>query len=199
MLTEDLLRRLSIDAGEWLAPLSEACDRYEIDNENRVACFLATCMHESANFTRLVESLHYSPAGLLATWPKRFTPQEAVDFAYDDVRIGERVYGGRMGNGPEGTGDGYVFRGRGPIQITGRAMYRKASANVGPPDFEADPLRVQQPAFGALVAAWIWADEKQCNPLADDGKMQSITLRINGGLIGLQGRLACLDKVRKAL
>jgi putative chitinase len=113
------------------------------------------------------------------------------------VRIGERVYGGRMGNGPEGAGDGYAFRGRGLIQLTGRAMYRKCGQALGV-DFEATPAMLEQPIYAALSAAWLWAEEKLCNALADEGKFQSIVLRVNGGLNGLDDRLAWLDKLRQA-
>ena len=181
----------------WLVPIRETCQRFEIDTENRAAMFLAQCAHESDGFTVLVESFHYSPAALLATWPKRFTPQEATEFAYDDIRIAERVYGGRMGNGPEGTGDGHLYRGRGLLQITGRGMYAKCGRAIGA-DLEGSPQLLEQPAFAALSAGWVWAEEKLCNGLADAGSFQSITLRINGGTVGMSDRLAWLDKMRAA-
>lgn len=198
MITERLLLRLKLDAGDWLAPLSDACNTYEIDNDDRIAAFLANCLHESSGFTRLVESLNYSPQRLLAVFPKYFTPAEAVEFAHDEIRIGERIYGGRMGNGPEGVGDGYRYRGRGLLQLTGAGMYRKASVYVVQP-YSDEPDLVREPRHAAMTAAWVFAEEKNCNQLADERKFQSIVLRINGGTNGMDDRLAWLDKVRSAL
>ena len=181
----------------WLAPIREACTRFEIDNEDRQAMFLAQCAHESSGFSTLVESLHYSAAALATTWPDRFTAAEAVEFAYDDIRIAERVYGGRMGNAPEGVGDGWRYRGRGLIQITGRANYAKCGRALEL-DLEGQPELLEQLGPAALSAAWFWAEEALCNALADAGKFQSITLRINGGINGMADRLTWLDKMRTA-
>lgn len=202
MLTDAVLRRLGIDAGEWLAPLNEACTRYDIDNVDRIAAFMAQCLHESEGFSRLVEDLNYSPARLCAVWPSRFTADEAVQFAHDEKRIAERVYGGRMGNGPEGSGDGYAYRGRGLLQLTGRGMYRKASVAIGP-DFEAQPVLLEMPTWAAITSAWVWADEKRCNELADGHRFLSITMRIcgtaNARANGMRDRLAWHDKVLAAM
>ena len=92
---------------EYRAALSDAMELYEIDTPLREVSFIANIAHESAMFTRLVESLNYSPQRLMSVFPKRFTAAEAVEFAHDEKRIAERVYGGRMGNGPEGSGDGW--------------------------------------------------------------------------------------------
>lgn len=202
MITEEFLRHLGIDAGDWLAPLKDACESYEIDNDDRIAAFLATCLHESAGFSRLVEDLNYSPQRLLAVWPKRFTPEEAVNMAHDPVRIAERAYGGRLGNDVEGMGDGYLYRGRGLIQLTGRGQYRKASVNMGP-DYEGHPDLVEHPKDAVMTAAWFWAEEKLCNGLADKCMFSSITTRINGSANpaqnGMTSRLRWLDKVRAAM
>lgn len=181
----------------WQTPIAAACAQYNIDTARRCSMFLAQCAHESAGFTRLAESLHYSASALLATWPARFTAQEAVEFAFDDVRIGERVYGGRMGNGAEGVGDGYRYRGRGLLQLTGRSTYAQCGSALYL-DLEAHPEDLEQPFPAALSAAWYWA-RWGCNELADDGRFQSIVLRINGGMIGLADRLAWLDRVQEAL
>ena len=106
---------------EYRAALADAMELYEITTPKRVTAFIAQIAHESARFTRMVESLNYSPHRLLQVVPKHFLPAEAVQFAHDERRIANRVYGGRMGNGTEATGDGYRFRGRGFIMLTGRA------------------------------------------------------------------------------
>ncbi len=198
MITEQLLTHLGIDAADWLVPLSEACNTYEIDTDERISMFLANCLHESAAFTRFVESLNYSPGRLLAVFPSYFTPEEAVEFAHDDIRIAERVYGGRMGNGPEGMGDGYRYRGRGLLQLTGKGMYLKAKRRLIVP-FDEQPDLVAKPEHAAMTAAWVWTDEKRCNALADNDKFQACVKRINGGLNGMDDRLAWLDKVKEAL
>lgn len=171
------------------AHIERACDMFDINTPARKRAFLAQIAHESAGFTKLEEDLGYGPAGLLRTFPRRFTPEEAVEYAHDHERIANRVYGGRMGNGPQ---DGYRYRGRGLIQLTGRANYRRAGAALNLP-LEDDPDLLLDPQVAAEVAAWFWADNG-CNELADDGKFEAITRRINGGLNGLDDRLAWYAK-----
>ncbi len=183
------------DDREWLPAISEACYRFDINTEDRLVTFLANCAHESKGFGVLVESMHYSAARLLAVFPKHFTPAESVEFAYDDIRIAERVYGGRMGNGSEGTGDGYRYRGRGLAMITGAGMYRKCGRTLGI-DLESFPDMLEQPTFAALSAGWFFAEEKLCNGLADAGKFESVVRLWNGGLNGLDDRLSWLDRLR---
>src|SRR5690349_18429243 len=105
----------------WYEPVRDACSAWDLNTEHRIAMFLANTAHESARFRRLIESLNYSAKRLLEVFPRYFTADEAEVMAGDEFAIGERVYGGRMGNGPEGSGDGFKFRGRGLIQITGRS------------------------------------------------------------------------------
>ena len=190
----ELLRAITPQADDWRGPLEDACFRYAINTPERQIAFLAQCAHESASFTRLEEDLHYSAARLLQIWPSRFTPEDALRMAYDERAIAERAYGGRMGNLPEGEGEGYKYRGRGLLQITGRDGYLKAGNALGV-DFVSEPDLVAQPTFAALTAAAFWS-RNGCNELADDGRMQSITLRINGGLNGQNDRLAWMDRLR---
>lgn len=178
----------------WVTPLRTACVVYDIRSDQRQTMFLAQCAHESAAFTRLGESLHYSAAALLATWPSRFTASEATAFAYDDQRIAERVYGGRMGNGPEGSGDGWRYRGRGLIQITGRANYA-ACGRALEIDLEAFPELLVTRTLAALSAGWFWAMEAGANELADAGDFLAITRRISGGSTGTSDRVAWLERL----
>jgi putative chitinase len=190
-----LLQIASSDPVLWTPPMQSAAARFEIDASSlRLKMFVAQCAHESRRFTQLVESMHYSAPRLLDVFRTRFTPAEATDFAYDDVRIAERVYGGRMGNGPEGTGDGYLFRARGPIGITGRAMYRECGNAIGI-DLEGAPQLLELPAHGAMSAGWFW-QEHGCNEFADSGDFGAVTRAINGGMNGYDDRLAWLDKLR---
>jgi len=196
-LTRVHAQALTGDADRWLDALNNALIRWEISTPARVTMFLAQCAHESGGFKHLVENLHYSAAALLATWPKRFTPDEAVAMAYDEQRIGNRAYGGRMGNGDEASGDGYRFRGRGIIQLTGRDNYARAGAAIGL-DFVAQPELLEKPDWAASSAGWFWATNG-CNALADAGDYEAITRRINGGLNGLADRQAWLRKVQAIL
>jgi putative chitinase len=181
----------------WLSPLNDALGLYEIDTEQRTAYFLAQVAHESANFTQLEENLNYSPAGLLATFPTHFTPAESVDFAHDPERIANRAYANRMGNGDEASGDGYLFRGRGLIQLTGRTAYRRCTGGLGV-NVEAAPEKLTEPLYASLSAAWYWRSNG-CNELADAGLFSSITRRINGGLTGEPQREALLRTITTAL
>lgn len=194
---DERLLRLTSDAATWRAPLSETCSAYDIDSPARQSHFIAQCAHESAGFRLLVESLRYSAAALLQTWPRRFTPEQAIDFAFDQQRIAERVYGGRLGNGIEGTGDGYRYRGRGLIQVTGRGNYRQAGRALSL-DLETSPELLEVPQFAALSAGWFW-QAHGCNELADEDDLDSITRKINGGTNGMADRASWLAQAERAL
>lgn len=197
LLTERTVAQLTGNAGLWLQPLNAAMLRWEISTPERAAMFLAQCAHESAGFQHLTENLHYSAAALLATWPHRFTPDEAVHMAYNEELIAERAYGGRLGNGIEGSGDGFKYRGRGIIQLTGRENYRKAGQAIGV-DLELRPEMALGPVTACQVAGWFW-QTRGCNALADAGDFEGITRKINGGLNGLADRKARLVAVRALL
>lgn len=185
----------------WAPHLSDACSKFGITTPARLAAFLAQVGHESAGFTHTVENLNYSAGGLLATWPSRFTPELAASMARNPQRIAEHVYGGRMGNGPEGSGDGYRFRGRGLIQVTGKANYEGVRELLAPfdvPDLLAMPDVLAEPKWAALSAGAFW-DGRHLNALADTGQFDQITRRINGGQNGAADRRARYERARKAL
>lgn len=180
-------------AAYWLDPLKISCALFHIDTPARLAAFLAQTGHESARLSVVTESLNYSAAGLLATWPSRFTPATAAELARQPERIANHVYGGRMGNGDKASGEGWKYRGRGLIQLTGRANYRAARDGLRAllqivPDFEAMPELLEQPEVAALTAGWYWHD-RRLNELADIGDMAGLTRKINGGTNGLAERL----------
>jgi putative chitinase len=189
-----LVLAITEDRG-WVLPIVEACVEFDIDTHERQAMFLANCAHESAGFTQLVESLKYSPTRLMAVFSRYFTAREAEAFAYDEVRIAERVYGGRMGNGPEGMGDGWMYRGRGLLQITGLDMYRRCGRTLGV-DFEHMPSLLEGRTFAARSAGWVWTVEKKCNIAADMSDFARCVVLINGGTNGMDDRLAWLDRLR---
>lgn len=178
---------------EYRHALADAMELYEITTPKRVTAFIAQIAHETARFTRMIESLNYSPQRLLQVFPKYFLPAEAVQFAHDERRIANRVYGGRMGNGTEATGDGYRFRVRGFIMLTGRNAYRYSGRHLGE-KLEDEPERAAQPNIAALIAADYWAT-RGCNDLADADKYETITRTINGGLNGHEDRLRIMAEI----
>ena len=181
-------------AVQWLPHISQAAHRYQIDaNPRRLAAWLATIAHESARLTSVVENLNYSAMGLAQTWPARYADMTgqptrlALDIARIPPAIANLTYAGRMGNGDAASGDGWRYRGRGLIQITGRANYAQSGAELGL-DLINKPEQLEQPYLAAMSAAEWW-HRHGCNSLADTGDMAAVTRRVNGGLTGLDDRL----------
>jgi putative chitinase len=167
--------------------LTEQFEKYEINTVNRAAGFLAQCGHESAGFTILQENLNYSADGLNKIFKKYFpTVADATPYARNPQKIANKVYGGRMGNGPESSGDGYKFRGRGAIQLTGRDNYTKFAKSVGLTVEEA--VADLETLDGAIESAcWFWKTNG-LNAICDADDIVKMTKRINGGTIGLEDR-----------
>ena len=189
-LTETLTK-LKIDPS-WAEPLTEVFHRYEINTPERQAAFIGQCAHESMNFKTLEENLNYSAEALMKTWPSRFPTMEvAKQYARNPEKIANKVYGGRMGNGTEETGDGWLYHGRGLIQLTGKDNYRLASDALGV-DFIADPDLVLTKEYAALTAAWYW-NKRGLNKEADAKDFTGMTKKINGGVIGLADRVAHIN------
>lgn len=198
-MTLELLRRLmpgvtEINAALHLASLNEGMERWAITTPARRAAFLAQIGHESLDLSRTEEGLSYSAERLCAVWPSRFPTLEAArPYARNPEALANRVYANRLGNGPEASGDGWRFRGRGVIQITGRASYAAyARWATETPDWLAEP------PDAALSACWFWGS-RQLNDLADAGAFEAITRRINGGLHGHPDRVRRWDIARAAL
>jgi len=185
----------------WVGPLNQAMAAFDINTTARMAAFLAQIAHESAELQVLEENLNYSAARLREIFPRHF-PDDATAQRYHrrPVKIASRVYANRIGNGPEETGDGWLYRGRGPMQITFKANYRACSIVIcGDVDtLLINPDFLVRPEFGAAAAARFWAD-KGCNELADRGDFEGITRRINGGLNGLADRVAHWHRAIQAL
>ena len=194
-MTEDQLVEMHIDPS-WLDPLTSAFERFEINTPERQAAFIGQCAHESANFKTLQENLNYSAKGLNATWPSRFPTEEAAQpFHRQPEKIANKVYSGRMGNLDEG--DGWKFRGRGLIQLTGKDNYRLASDALGV-DFVKDPDLVLTKEYAALTAAWFW-NKRSLNKEADAKDFTGMTKKINGGTIGLADRVAHINSALNVL
>jgi putative chitinase len=150
--------------------------------------YLAQLAHESNGFRTLTENLNYSAAALVRTWPTRFDLDAAAAYARQPQKIANKVYGGRLGNGTEATGDGWRFRGRGYIQITGRANYADYSQKVfGDDRLVRDPDMAALPDVAAKIAAAYWK-AKGLDAHAERDDLVAITKRINGGTIGLDRR-----------
>lgn len=176
---------------EWLEPMNRAMTRFNITSRVRMAAFLAQVGHESAGLTRFEENLNYTAQGLAKTWPNRFSaggkPNElAHALARKPAAIASVVYANRMGNGDETSGDGWKYRGRGPIQITGKDGYATAGSALGV-SLLSTPELLLEPEYGALSAARFWS-ATGCNELADTGQFTAITKKINGGTNGLEDR-----------
>jgi len=201
-------------SAQWAQPLTDACNAFGISTAKRVAAFLAQVGHESGGLTRVTENLNYGAQGLADTWPSRYAvdpkakPKRPNDLARalerKPVAIGNNAYANRMGNGSEASGDGYRYRGRGPIQNTGRANYAairdalRAKGIKAVPDFEAQPEALEQPRWGALAAGVFW-DARNLNKLADAGRFDDITERVNGGQTGAADRCSRYWRALKAL
>jgi putative chitinase len=180
------------DLTKYIDPLDDALTRYEINTPQRIAAFIAQVAHESGDFRLTEENLNYSWQALRLTWPTRF-PTDEIAQAYhrQPEKIANRAYASRNGNGDEASGDGWRFRGRGLIQITGRANYLAYSQAIAAPGVMTTPEQLAQPPDAALSACWFWR-ERGLNAFADLGDEASfnqITLRINGGYNGKEDRL----------
>jgi len=165
--------------------LPEVIKRYEINTPKRLAHFISQCGHESGGFKVFTENLNYSAEGLLKTFPKYFNAETAAASARKPERIANRVYANRMSNGNEESGDGWKFRGRGCIQLTGRANYTAYDQAV-PENVLENPDLVA----GALAldsAGWFWKTNG-LNKIADAGDVTAVTKRVNGGTHGLADR-----------
>ena len=193
-MTNEQLQELGIDT-KWLQPLEDTFAKYDINTPERQAAFIGQCAHESGNFKTLEENLNYKPEALMRVWPSRFPDlATAMKYAHNPEMIANKVYGGRMGNGVEETGDGWKYHGRGLIQLTGKENYANCGSGIGV-DLLSNPNLLNTPEYAALSAGWFW-NKKGLNALADAGDFETMTKRINGGTLGLEDRKA---KIAKAL
>ena len=191
------------DAADWVSALNPALDRFEITTPPRLAAFFAQVAHESQGFARLQENLNYSAKGLMNTWPGRFrTMTMAKQFERQREKIANFVYATRLGNGDTASGDGWRYRGRGLIQLTGRGNYRDTGAAIGLP-LEADPDLLLTKGPAALAAGQFWKS-RGLNHLADDESNDTddedfvaITVAINGGKNGLVDRKEWWAKAKR--
>lgn len=177
-------------------------DALSINTPARQAAFLAQIGHESGQLSSVAENLNYSAERLAAVWPTRYRTNGkpnalAMQIARNPQAIANNTYANRMGNGSVASGDGWKYRGRGLIQVTGKAGYQAAGRLLGL-QLETSPELLEQPDNAALSAAAFWASNN-LNALADAGDMRQITKIINGGYNGLVGRMALFDRAKRVL
>lgn len=191
MVTIELLEKIAPKTKrdillKYVEPLNEIAEYYEIHGK-RLAAFLAQLAHESGGFSITRENLNYSQQGLRKTFPKYFPTDElALKYARQPEKIANRVYANRMANGDENSGDGWKYRGRGLIQLTGKFNYTKFSKAIDM-SLEDTINYLETPSGAVSSAGWFW-DTNKLNSYVDNNDFVGLTKRINGGTIGLADR-----------
>lgn len=192
MVSPDQLKKMHIDPSLADA-FNETFDRFGINTPVQQASWIGQCGHECGNFRIMEENLNYRAATLLKLFPRTpkrawgFTPEEAAAYEKQPQRIANRIYGNRMGNRDEASGDGFRFRGSGFLQLTGHSNFFHAGQALGE-DFVMQPELVRTPKYAAMTAGWFWQTHK-LNQFADSRDFLMMTKKINGGTIGLDDRI----------
>ena len=178
------------DSADWFTSLSNLLPVFGVTSAKRVAMFLAQTSYESGNYSELVENLNYSATSLTEVFGSYFRTRYVNDYAHQPEKIANLVYGGRMGNGDEESGDGWKFRGRGIIQITGKDNYSACSlATYGDARLLDTPELLMTKDGAVASACWFW-NSRQLNAWSDAENIREVTRRINGGYNGLAQRQA---------
>jgi len=195
-------------AAVFVPALEAAMVRFLIATPRQRAHFVAQVLHESGNLARMTENLNYTPQGLLATFGHHFTVDQAQQYGRtlfrpaDQEAIANLAYANRLGNGDAASGDGWRYRGRGPLQMTGKANYLRCGNALGI-DLVAQPDQVARPDVGCLAAGWFWSIGNPLghtlNGLAEAGEVDAISRAINGGNNGLAERAALTRKTLEVL
>lgn len=207
---EEILKKIYPKSTEenrklYAADLTITMVKYNINNLNRIRCFLAQIGHESAQLSRVSEKLNYGVSSLMRVFGKYFPDEKKASmYAYDPEAIANVVYANRMGNGDELSGDGWKYRGRGLIQITGKDNYTQLSHDTGV-DCVSDPALLVQPRMAVISAAWFW-ESKKLNEIADTMMINDdysvfckITKIINGGMNGIEDRYNLFKKAKEVI
>lgn len=182
---------------EFIVPLEQAMNRYEINNHKRRSAFISQVGHESGGFKRVIENLNYSAERLKVVFPKYFKNKNPQDYHKKPEKIANLVYANRMGNGDITSGDGWKYRGRGLIQLTGKNNYQQLASSLNVSIDEAiQYLETNEGA--AMSAGWYWY-KNDLNKWADLEDIRTITFRINGGLNGIEDRIELYLLAKKYL
>lgn len=183
----------------WVVALSTILPKYGINTPKRIASFLAQCGHESGGWRVFKENLNYSAKALDIVFPKYFKNAgiDASDYHRQPEKIANHVYANRMGNGDVSSGDGWKYRGRGPIQLTGKSNYTAFCNDMN--ITLSDPSQVaENKLIAVLSAVWFW-NRNDLNEYADQEDIKGMTRRINGGYNGLDDRIHHYEQIIKAL
>ena len=205
MITRDQLVKVLSKNGKQVVRdglidgLLKTMDKYAIsENDYRIAMFLAQVAHESGGFKYMVESINMSAKRIRQVWPNRFpTEESAMPYANNPRKLANKVYANRMGNGDEASGDGYMYRGRGLIQVTGKSNYTSfaRSQNMS----LQDVISYLETDDGASESAgWFW-NSRVLNPLADIEDVEKVSRKINGGVVGLEDRILLYENFKSRL
>jgi len=196
MLSPEKLHALEIGS-EWSEPLTTTFTTFGINDVNKQAAFIGQCSHECKHFKTLEEDLNYRPETLQKLFGHKFKPEEIALYAHNPQKIANRIYSNKMGNRDEASGDGYRFRGRGCIQLTGHDNYWHFGQSIKQ-DMVAHPELVATPMYAALSAGWFFKTHG-CNDLAEAQDWVGLTKRINGGTIGLDERISLTKRALDVL
>jgi putative chitinase len=202
MVNSEQLKQMHIDPSLADA-FNETFERFGILTPLQQASWIGQCGHECGNFRIMEENLNYRAATLLKLFPKTpkrawgFTPEEAAAYEKQPRKIANRIYGNRMGNRDEASGDGFRFRGSGFLQLTGHSNFYHAGKALGE-DFVMQPELVRTPKYAAQTAGWFWQTHK-LNQIADGRDFVTMTKRINGGTIGLDDRIKHINQALAVL
>jgi putative chitinase len=171
----------------WYSAMERCLPDYDINTPQRIAMFVAQCAHESGNFRVLKENLNYRAESLMKVWPRHFPSLDvAKQYAHNQEAIANKAYANRMGNGPEESGDGWRYCGRGLIQLTGKINYQNFAMSIETP-VEEIPAYLGTFEGAVQSACWFW-EANNLNAPSDNGDVLTVTKKINGGTIGLADR-----------
>lgn len=182
---------------KYIGALNEAMGKFNINSPLRIAAFLANLAHESNQLKASRENLNYNAAGLIRVWPRKFTAAKAVQYEHKPEMIANYVYACMGGNGDEASGDGWRYRGGGPIQLTLKDNYDKAGKGIGA-DLVNHPELIEGPIYAAETSAWYFKSHG-CNELADSGDFKAVVKKINSASLGLVERTAFYVKAKQTL
>lgn len=200
-LTEEQLQEIAPNAKSqnikrYLSPLNTILAEFDISTALRKAHFIAQIAHESGAFRYDTENLNYSAKALRAVFGKYFPNEEsAEEYARQPERIANRVYANRMNNGNEASGDGWRYRGRGLIQLTGKENYTKCGSGIGIDLVNSPEELAENPDIAVKASCWYW-DSRNLNKYADQDDIKAVTKRINGGYNGLEDRKEYLERAK---
>ena len=196
MLSPEKLHALGIGS-EWSEPLTTTFTTFGINDVNKQAAFIGQCSHECKHFKTLEEDLNYRTETLQRLFGHKFKPEEIALYAHNPQKIANRIYSNKMGNRDEASGDGYRFRGRGCIQLTGHDNYWHFGQSIKQ-DMVAHPELVATPMYAALSAGWFFKTHG-CNEIAETQNWEKLTKVINGGLFGLEERVKLTNRAMEVL